>query len=47
MPRIVRIALTLDGTTSWPQLEAPLRVDPTATQGQANLLQGLQPRNAQ
>ncbi len=47
MPRIVRIALTLDGTSSWPLLEAPLRVDPTATQGQVNLLQGLQPRSLQ
>ena len=47
MPRIVRIALSLDGTAAWPQLEAPLRVDATATQGQANLLQGLQPRNVQ
>jgi general secretion pathway protein J len=47
MPRIVQIDLKLDGTTSWPQLEAPLRVDPGATQGQANLLQGLQQRVTQ
>jgi len=44
MPRIVRIALQLDGTTPWPQLDAPLRVDASATQGQADLLQGLQRR---
>ncbi|QNJ99755.1 prepilin-type N-terminal cleavage/methylation domain-containing protein [Dyella telluris] len=43
MPRIVRIALQLDGTTTWPQLDAPLRVDAAAVQGQAaDLLQGLQ-----
>jgi len=48
MPRIVRIALQLDGTTTWPQLDAPLRVDVTATQGQAaDLLQGLQRRTVQ
>lgn len=45
MPRIVRIALQLDGGTGWPLLEAPLRVDVTAVQGQAvDLLQGLQRR---
>lgn len=43
LPRIVRIALQLDGTTTWPQLDAPLRVDAAAVQGQpADLLQGLQ-----
>lgn len=48
MPRIVRIALKLDGTTSWPQLDAPLRVDASAMQGQAaDLLQGLQRRPVQ
>lgn len=48
MPRVVRIALQLDGTTSWPQLDAPLRVDVTAVQGQAaDLLQGLQRRTTQ
>jgi general secretion pathway protein J len=48
MPRIVRIALQLDGTTQWPELDAPLRVDVTAVQGQAaDLLQGLQRRNVQ
>ncbi|RDI98696.1 general secretion pathway protein GspJ [Dyella solisilvae] len=45
MPRIVRIAMRLDGTTGWPQLDAPLRVDASAMQGQLNLLQGLQRRN--
>ncbi|WP_199098543.1 prepilin-type N-terminal cleavage/methylation domain-containing protein [Dyella sp. ASV21] len=45
MPRIVRIALKLDGTSNWPQLEAPLRVDASAMQGQVDLLQGLQRRN--
>ncbi|WP_130617250.1 prepilin-type N-terminal cleavage/methylation domain-containing protein [Dyella amyloliquefaciens] len=44
MPRIVRIALVLDGTTNWPQLDAPLRVDAAAMQGQTDLLQGLQRR---
>lgn len=48
MPRIVRIALQLDGTTTWPLLDAPLRVDVTAVQGQAvDLLQGLQRRTTQ
>jgi len=48
MPRIVRIALQLDGTTTWPLLDAPLRVDASAVQGQAvDLLQGLQRRTTQ
>ncbi|WP_109123487.1 prepilin-type N-terminal cleavage/methylation domain-containing protein [Dyella sp. C11] len=48
MPRIVRIALQLDGNAEWPQLDAPLRVDVTAVQGQAaDLLQGLQRRSVQ
>jgi general secretion pathway protein J len=48
MPRIVRVALELDGTTTWPLLDAPLRVDVTAVQGQAtDLLQGLQRRTTQ
>lgn len=48
MPRIVRVALQLDGTTSWPLLDAPIRVDVTAVQGQAvDLLQGLQRRSTQ
>lgn len=48
MPRIVRIALQLDGTTAWPELDAPLRVDVNAVQGQAvDLLQGLQHRSVQ
>ncbi|WP_430391601.1 prepilin-type N-terminal cleavage/methylation domain-containing protein [Dyella sp. 20L07] len=47
MPRIVRIVMQLDGTTSWPQLDAPLRVDASAMQGQADLLQGLQRRTTQ
>ncbi len=47
MPRIVRVALVLDGTTNWPQLDAPLRVDASAMQGQADLLQGLQRRTVQ
>ncbi|WP_232823573.1 prepilin-type N-terminal cleavage/methylation domain-containing protein [Dyella sp. C9] len=45
MPRIVRIALRLKGTSNWPELDAPLRVDVSATQGQADLLQGLQRRS--
>ncbi|MHA6204848.1 prepilin-type N-terminal cleavage/methylation domain-containing protein [Dyella soli] len=45
MPRIVRIVLTLDGGGSWPQLDVPVRVDPSATQGPADLLQGLQRRS--
>lgn len=47
MPRIVSIALQLDGTTPWPQLDAPLRVDASAMQGQVDLLQGLQRRGVQ
>jgi general secretion pathway protein J len=48
MPRIVRVALELDGTTTWPLLDAPIRVDVTAVQGQAvDLLQGLQRRSTQ
>ncbi|PXV51867.1 general secretion pathway protein J [Dyella jiangningensis] len=48
MPRVVRIALQLDGTTAWPELDAPLRVDAAAVQGQpADLLQGLQRRTVQ
>jgi len=47
MPRIVRIALELDGTTAWPRLDAPLRVDASAMQGQTDLLQGLQRRTVQ
>lgn len=47
MPRIVRIALELDGTTTWPRLDAPLRVDASAMQGQTDLLQGLQRRSVQ
>ncbi|MGO4504140.1 MULTISPECIES: prepilin-type N-terminal cleavage/methylation domain-containing protein [unclassified Dyella] len=48
MPRIVRVALQLDGTTTWPLLDAPIRVDVTAVQGQAvDLLQGLQRRSTQ
>lgn len=47
MPRIVRIALELDGTTPWPRLDAPLRVDAAAMQGQTDLLQGLRPRTVQ
>jgi len=48
MPRIVRVALELDGTTAWPELDAPLRVDVSAVQGQAvDLLQGLQRRTVQ
>lgn len=44
MPRIVRVALKLNGTSGWPQLDAPLRVDASAMQGQVDLLQGLQRR---
>lgn len=44
MPRIVRIALRLQGNTSWPQLDAALRVDPSAVQNPLDLLQGLQSR---
>lgn len=47
MPRIVSIALKLEGTTPWPQLDAPLRVDASAMQGQVDLLQGLQRRGVQ
>lgn len=48
MPRIVRVALQLDGITTWPQLDAPLRVDVSAVQGQAaDLLQGLQRQGTQ
>lgn len=48
MPRIVRIVLQLDDNATWPELDAPLRVDVTATQGQAaDLLQGLQRRTVQ
>lgn len=48
MPRIVRIVLQLDGTSTWPELDAPLRVDAAAIQGQpADLLQGLQRKTVQ
>lgn len=45
MPIIVRINLQLDGTTSWPQLDAPLRVDASVLQGPVDLLQGVQRRS--
>lgn len=44
MPRIVRVALKLEDGAEWPLLEAPLRVDASAVQGQVDLLQGLQRR---
>ncbi|HTP38715.1 MAG TPA: prepilin-type N-terminal cleavage/methylation domain-containing protein [Steroidobacteraceae bacterium] len=44
MPRIVRVALQLEDGTEWPLLDAPLRVDASAVQGQVDLLQGLQRR---
>ncbi|WP_266156358.1 prepilin-type N-terminal cleavage/methylation domain-containing protein [Dyella silvatica] len=41
LPSAVRVDLKLDGNYGWPRLDAPLRVDPTASGGQANLLRGL------
>lgn len=45
MPSLVRISLTPSGTTPWPQLDAPLRIDPTSglmLQGPLQRLRGLQ-----
>jgi general secretion pathway protein J len=41
LPSLVRIDLQLAGTDYWPQLQAPLRVDPAANQGAPNPLQGV------
>ncbi|MFC5741423.1 prepilin-type N-terminal cleavage/methylation domain-containing protein [Dyella tabacisoli] len=41
LPVAVRIELKLDGNYGWPRMDASLRVDPTASGGQANLLRGL------
>jgi general secretion pathway protein J len=40
-PSLVRIDLDLDGGVVWPTLDAPLRVDPTATVGPVSLTRGL------
>ncbi|KRE94890.1 general secretion pathway protein GspJ [Frateuria sp. Soil773] len=44
LPALVRIDLQLANTDRWPRLEAPLRVDATANQGQPGLLQGMRLR---
>lgn len=41
LPSLVRIELLLAGTDYWPELQAPLRVDPTANQGVPNPLHGV------
>jgi general secretion pathway protein J len=41
MPILVQINLQVDGNYGWPNLEVPLRVDPSATGNQINLLRGL------
>lgn len=41
MPILVQVSLQLDGNYGWPTLEVPLRVDPSATGNQINLLRGL------
>ena len=44
MPRLVRIKLAPQGTTPWPELEAPLRIDPASglmLQGPLQRLRGL------
>lgn len=44
LPSLVRIDLQLANTDRWPRLDAPLRVDATANQGQPGLLQGMRLR---
>jgi general secretion pathway protein J len=44
LPSLVRIDLQLAGTDYWPELEAPLRVDPAANQGSPNPLHGVSMR---
>lgn len=41
LPALVRVDLKLDTGRSWPRLEVPLRVDPSAAQGPLDLLRGL------
>jgi general secretion pathway protein J len=41
MPVLVQINLQIDGNYGWPALEVPLRVDPSASGNQINLLRGL------
>lgn len=41
MPILVQVNLQVDGNYGWPSLEVPLRVDPSATGNQINLLRGL------
>lgn len=41
MPILVQVNLQLDGNYGWPALEVPLRVDPSASGNQINLLRGL------
>jgi general secretion pathway protein J len=45
LPSLVRIDLQLAGTDYWPELQAPLRVDPAANQGAPNPLQGVHMRS--
>jgi general secretion pathway protein J len=40
-PALVRVDLDLGGGISWPTLDAPLRVDPTAAVGPVSLTRGL------
>ncbi|MBB3227902.1 general secretion pathway protein J [Luteibacter sp. Sphag1AF] len=40
-PSLVRLSLTLNGGTAWPLMEAPLRIDPSATGGPNSLARGL------
>lgn len=44
LPTLVRIQLRLDGRGYWPQLLAPLRVDPTANQTMQGPLHGMRMR---
>lgn len=46
LPSLVRIDLQLAGTDYWPELQAPLRVDPAANQGSPNPLHGVSMRPA-
>jgi general secretion pathway protein J len=41
MPILVQINMQIGGNYGWPNLEVPLRVDPSATGNQINLLRGL------
>ncbi|TCV92012.1 type II secretion system protein J (GspJ) [Luteibacter rhizovicinus] len=40
-PSLVRVTLMLNGGTAWPTMDAPLRIDPSATGGPNSLSRGL------